>query len=188
MPQMQPCAVTDAVEVLLHPQHGIIREAFDEDREFWHRDVGINADNRLSFIQAWTRLRFASVTQVVDTLVEQYDSRATEASRLYPSTGRGQLVSCGTALQGEVGALCARVRLVRVSFHSKGKSDRECWLHRRASLRAECATKARCTRGAPRRPTPAGTRAAALPAGAGARQPRTAEPRALRLRPRRRPA
>ena len=69
MPQMQPCAVTDAVEVLLHPQHGIIREAFDEDREFWHRDVGINAGNRLSFIQAWTRLRFASVTQELQNVV-----------------------------------------------------------------------------------------------------------------------
>ena len=59
MPEYQPCAVTDAMAVLLHPQHGVIREAFDEDRSFWTRDI--DADDELDFAQAWARLRIAGM-------------------------------------------------------------------------------------------------------------------------------
>jgi hypothetical protein len=107
MPQLQPCAVTDAAEVLLHAEDGILRAAYDEDRTFWHRPS--DADDELEFFQAWTRLRFASVTELVDELVAGYDARGTRTSALYPTTtGRNRLVSCGTAMEGEVGALCAR--------------------------------------------------------------------------------
>jgi hypothetical protein len=45
----------------------------------------------------------------VDELVAGYDARGTRTSALYPTTtGRNRLVSCGTAMEGQVGALCAR--------------------------------------------------------------------------------
>jgi hypothetical protein len=107
LPSLQACAVTDAAEVLLHRDDGILRSAYEEDRAFWTRSG--DADNELAFIQAWTRLRFASVKQVVDTLVAEYDSQRTRVSAAYPSTGgNNKLVSCGTALEGEVEALCAQ--------------------------------------------------------------------------------
>eukprot|EP01052_Picozoa_sp_SAG31_P038582 SAG31_NODE_5183_length_2694_cov_6.997494_1_plen_630_part_10 len=95
MPQLRACAVTDAAEVLLHPDNGIIREAFDEDRHLWHRDqqdlgeMGETTstgdiDEELAFFQAWTRLRFASLTALLDRLVAQYDARRTRVSQLYP--------------------------------------------------------------------------------------------------------
>ena len=107
LPTLQACAVTDAAEVLMHPDSGILRAAYDEDRAFWHRRG--DADEELAFIQAWTRLRFASVAQEVDTLVAQYDAQGTRTSASYPSIGgRDKLVSCGTATDGQVRALCGQ--------------------------------------------------------------------------------
>jgi hypothetical protein len=134
MPQLQACAVTDAADVLLHPRYGIIRAAYDEDRALWHRvgqpfvelnsRMGVttrtgDVDEELAFIKAWTRLRWAELTTLLDTLVAQYDARGTQVATLYPviypgrlvgstAVGSKRMVSCGTALEGEVGALCAR--------------------------------------------------------------------------------
>ena len=91
----QTCAVTDAAAVLLDADSGIIREAFDEDRAFWHRNLDHPADEQLQFFQAWARLRLANVRRVVNAAMAEL-----------PVSQR--LVSCGTAQPGDVLELCSK--------------------------------------------------------------------------------
>jgi hypothetical protein len=50
-PAYRPCAITDAMQVLLDPRSGVIRAAFEEDRAHWGRRGSPDAD--LAFMQAW---------------------------------------------------------------------------------------------------------------------------------------
>jgi hypothetical protein len=70
----------------------------DEDRAFWTRRG--DAEEEMDFIEAWARLRIAAVKEVVDRVVEEHGG------------DQGELVSCGTAQPGEVGALCERAGIV----------------------------------------------------------------------------
>jgi hypothetical protein len=65
----------------------------DEDRAFWTRRG--DAEEEMDFIEAWARLRIAAVKEVVDRVVEEHGG------------DQGELVSCGTAQPGEVGALAS---------------------------------------------------------------------------------
>jgi hypothetical protein len=98
-PEWQPCAITDAMQVMLDPQSGIIREAFEEDRAHWGR----GANDELEFMQAWTRLRMSDVSSYVDA-----EADAVRAGLPLSETGGTTLAACGLAQPHDVGLLCAR--------------------------------------------------------------------------------
>ena len=109
------------------------RDAYDEDRRFWHRSG--DADDELEFIGAWARLRIASVNAAIDAEVASWDCATAGTCE-----GSSVPASCGTATVDQIAELCAAAGITAGGICRQGTLQPECVLPAEAGYdRCGCA-------------------------------------------------
>lgn len=121
-PYAQPCALADAVLVLLHQSDGVIRGAFEEDIALWHKQLDATAEHR--YFEVWSRLHLAAVEDQLPSAsaaalpatcatstIEQLEQLC-HAAGLRPAgtaaqpAGRDGALPLGVCVQGSVSPVC----------------------------------------------------------------------------------